>query len=65
MSIHHLSVSMSVSSPTPEQAEWLGASPADSLLQARDTLYLSDNRAVRYAVSLYAKSVNYSYTVYK
>ncbi len=65
LSIHHLSVSMSVSSPTPEQAEWLGASPADSLLQARDTLYLSDNRAVRYAVSLYAKSVNYSYTVNK
>lgn len=65
LSISHLNVSMSVSVPSKEQAEWLAVSPLDSLLQATDSLYLSDNQVVRYATSLYTKAIDYNYSVYK
>lgn len=65
LSISHLNVSMSISIPAQEQAEWLQVSPMDSLLQATDTLYLADSRVVRYAVSLYTNAIDYNYTVYK
>ena len=65
LSISHLNVNMSIAVPTKEQAEWLSVSPLDNLLEATDTLYLSDNQVVRYASSLYTNAVDYNYTVYK
>lgn len=65
LTISHMNVSMSITSPTPEQAELLHASPMDSLLQATDTLYLPDNEVIRYGTSIYTKSTHYSYTLYR
>ncbi len=65
LSISHLEVTMSISVPSEEQAEWLQVSPLDNLLQATDNLYLTDGRIIRHASSLYTKAVDYNYTVYK
>ena len=65
LNISHLNVTMSISVPTEEQAEWLCVSPLDNLLEATDSLCLSDNRVVRYAISLYTNAIDYNYTVYK
>ncbi len=65
LAISHLNVTMSISVPTKEQAEWLCVSPLDNLLEATDSLCLSDNQVVRYATSLYTNAIDYNYTVYK
>lgn len=65
LKIGRINVSMSIATPTEKEAEALQVSPAESLLEAKDTLYLANGEVVRHTKSLYTKSTNYSYTLYR